>query len=270
MLTIKKITQLNELSELKQAYFSQSTSPLDGMWHFGFVPMAAHYGFYDEKKLVGFCCVKSDGYMLQFYLPNDLHSQINDLFALIIQGKESVIGDINGAFVSTAEPQYLSLCFDNLPTISVNALMYQHMGVNQVNDVHSIEMTLADTSQLEPLVAFAVNAISAPKEWLMGYYRHLIERQELWFYAVNQEIAATGECRRFDDIQTQYVDLGVIVAPTQRNQGLATRVLNHLVELAKCQGLKAICSTESANLGAQKAIAKAGFFAPHRIVQFDF
>lgn len=37
MLDIKKITTLSDLSKLKSAYFADSTAPLDGMWHFGFV-----------------------------------------------------------------------------------------------------------------------------------------------------------------------------------------------------------------------------------------
>lgn len=50
MLDIKKITTLNDLSELKTTYFSESTAPLDGMWHFGFVPMSDHFGFYVERQ----------------------------------------------------------------------------------------------------------------------------------------------------------------------------------------------------------------------------
>ena len=60
MLNINKISQLNELNSLKEAYFRASTSPLDGMWHFGFVPMADHYGFYGNDDLVVFCCFNSD------------------------------------------------------------------------------------------------------------------------------------------------------------------------------------------------------------------
>ena len=40
------IESLDELSKLKKEYFKKTTSPLDGMWHFGFVPMSKHFGFY--------------------------------------------------------------------------------------------------------------------------------------------------------------------------------------------------------------------------------
>ncbi len=270
MLNIKKISQLNELNSLKEAYFKASTSPLDGMWHFGFVPMAEHYGFYVNDDLVGFCCINSESYLLQFYLSETTQASSVDLFSLIINGNSAVIGEVKGAYVSTAEPQYLSLCLDNSSTLAVNALMYQYSNKESVIAENEITLSLAKDDQLEMLVDFAIEAIGAPQEWLTGYYANLIKRNELWYYSNGETIAATGECRHFDDYQTQYADLGMIVSPEHRGQGLATHVLNQLVMIAKKKGLKAICSTERSNIGAQKAINKAGFVAKNRIVQFEF
>jgi len=270
MLNIKKIAQLSELNTLKKAYFSECTSPLDGMWHFGFVPMSEHYGFYENESLVGFCCINSEKCLLQFYLSETAQSQAKDLFTLIVNSRSVVIGEVNGAFVSTAEPQYLSMCLDNTSTFTVNALMYQYSDIKSVSDVDEIKLILAGGDQLESLVTFAVEAIGAPKDWLTGYYRNLIKRKELWYYSLDGEIAATGECRYFDEYQTQYADVGMIVSPAYRGQGIATQVLNQLVMVAKEKGMKAICSTEVGNIGAQKTINKTGFVAPNRIVQFDF
>lgn len=270
MLTIKKITQINELSSLKEAYFKTSTSPLDGMWHFGFVPMAEHFGFYESEHLVGFCCVNSDKYLLQFYLTETAQILPKDLFTLIVDSTSTAIGEINGAFVSTAEPKYLSLCLDISPKLKVNALMYQYSGDASEEKIDIIKLILANNDQLCSLVEFANEAIGAPKEWLTGYFGNLIKRNELWHYSIDGNIVATGECRHFDEYQTQYADVGMIVSPDYRGQGIATQVLKQLVSISEEKGLKSICSTESGNIGAQKALNKAGFFAPNRIVQFDF
>ncbi|MDD1829502.1 GNAT family N-acetyltransferase [Photobacterium sp. ZSDE20] len=274
MLDIKKITTLSDLSELKTAYFADSTAPLDGMWHFGFVLISDHYGFYENDKLVGYCVLNGEGYLLQFFLEPTASANIADLFTLIIENNSSVIGEVKGAFVSTAEPQYLSLCMDNIESFKVNAMMYRQ---NQESDasrhlgrIEDIEMTLATKEQLDKLVEFASSAIGAPTEWLTGYYSNLIARQELWGYWENESVLATGECRKFDEHQTQFADLGMIVAQAERGKGLATRVLNFLTQHANSQGLEAMCSTESSNIGAQKAIARAGLSAKNRILQFDF
>lgn len=119
------------------------------------------------------------------------------------------------------------------------------------------------------LVAFTNEVIGAPKEWLIGYFDNLIKRRELFCVSDNGRVIASGECRGYDVYQTDYADLGMIVAESERGKGLATTVLKELVTIAGAKGLKPICSTEAGNMAAQKAITRAGFVAPHRIVQFD-
>ena len=270
MLEIKKIESLDELSELKKAYFEQTTSPLDGMWHFGFVPMSKHFGFYVNHKLVGFCCINDEGYLLQFHLEANSENSGQALFTLISQQNSEVIGAVKGAFVSTAEPQYLSLCLDNSSVFKGNALMYtldSNMPNNKTND---IDMEIATEQQLAEYVQFAITNIGAPEQWLNGYYGNLIKRNELFGYRNKESLVAVGECRLFDEHQSEYADLGMIVAQSMRGQGIAKKVLSYLTTHASSKGLKSMCSTESDNIGAQKAISSAGFIATNRIVQFEF
>jgi predicted acetyltransferase len=270
MLEIKQIENLNEISALKQAYFAQSTAPLDGMWHFGFVPMSAHFGFYEEETLIGYCCINGEGYMLQFYLSDDAKTDAKELFTLIAEQNSSVIGNVNGAFVSTAEPNYLSLSLDNASAVTVNSLMYKQKETSKQSNTATLELKLAEPEMLDRFVEFAATNIGAPEQWLTGYYGNLISRKELFGYWNEGELLAAGECRLFDEYQTEYADLGMIVAQSQRGKGIATQVLNWLVNSANQRGLTPICSTESSNIGAQKAIKRAGLSSSNRIVQVEF
>ncbi|OBT12090.1 acetyltransferase [Vibrio sp. UCD-FRSSP16_10] len=270
MLQIKPIEILEEISHLKQDYFAQSTAPLDGMWHFGFVPMSAHFGFYEQETLVGYCCINGEGYMLQFYLSCQAKTDAKELFTLIAQQNSVVIGDVKGAFVSTAEPRYLSLCLDNSSAFNVNALMYQQLDRQPKNKHSALGLKLAQAEQLSTFVEFAATNIGAPEQWIMGYYGNLISRKELFGYWVDGELLATGECRLFDEYQSEYADLGMIVAQDLRGKGIATQLFIELVSFANERGLTAICSTESTNLGAQKAIKRAGLTPLNRIIQIEF
>ena len=269
-LDIKKIESLSDLIALKADYFAASNGPLDGMWHFGFVAMATHFGFYEDDTLIGYLCINDEGYILQFHLAQEAKIDKRDLFKLIAQGHSQVIGTLKGAFVSTAESDYLSLCLDNSVGFKVNALMYQALKPRPIATEIGLSLSLASADQLSEFVDFAASNIGAPKAWLSGYYENLINRNELWGYWEKGELLACGECRFFDDYQTEYADLGVIVAQAERGKGLATRVLAWLSMHADEKGLKAICSTESTNVPAQKAISRAGFATSNRIVQFDF
>lgn len=270
MFKIKPIETLQEISHLKELYFAQATAPLDGMWHFGFASMSAHFGFYEQEKLVGYCCINSDGYMLQFFVTDEAKLDPRELFTLIAEQNSAVIGSVNGAFVSTAEPQYLSLCLDNSSTFKVNALMYKQKAPSTEPQEAMLDLTLAKQQQLDDFVTFAATNIGAPEEWLSGYFANLISRKELFGYWSNGELLASGECRLFDEYQTEYADLGMIVAQSQRGKGIATQVLNRLVNSANERGLTPICSTESSNLGAQKAIKRAGLTSQNRIIQIEF
>lgn len=271
MIQVKKVESLAQLSRLKQEYIDQTTAPLDGMWLTGFVPMARHYGFYENEELVGYCCINDDGYLLQFYMRPHKLDQASPLFDLIITPNNSSIEKIKGAFASTAEPQYLSLCLDSFSNFKVNALMYQ-LGENwkTAQDQEPLPLTVVKSDQLNEMVAFAKNAVNSPQEWQTTYYNNLINRQELFGFWQNGRVVAAGELRGYDEYQTDYADLGMIVAKSERRKGIATKVLKQLIALTKTKGLKPICSTEKHNIGAQKAISRAGFIAGNRIIQFDF
>lgn len=269
MLEIKKLETIGALRSLKAEYFNQTTAPLDGMWHFGFVPMAQHFGFYENEQLVGFCCVNADSYMLQFYVSQQATTSIDELFALIIENNSNVIGKIEGAFVSTCDPKFLAMCLDHQSSTSVNTILYcgtQHNTIPKTN----IMLKQATQDKLSDFVDFANTAIGAPKEWLSGYFGDLIEKQELLGYWKDGQLIASGECRKFTEHQTKYADLGMIVSPDFRGQGIATDVLRALIKRAKSQQLTPMCSTEKTNLGAQKAILKAGFVTNHRLLQVAF
>jgi GNAT superfamily N-acetyltransferase len=269
MTSIRKVESLDNLSDLKEQYISRTTAPLDGMWLTGFVPMAEHYRIYVKDNIAGYFCINEEGYLLQFHMLEDLLWRGGEILNSMLKGSSFDTAEIKGAFVSTAEPEYLSLCLESFPNFKVHTLMYQLSG----NAVAVLEPPLAlDSVQAEnlaELVDFTAKAIEAPVEWLTGYYTNLIKRQELFVYREDGQVIAAGESRGYDEYQSEYADLGFVVSPLARGKGLGTRVLNQLIEISRAKGLKPICSTEWSNIGAQKAIHRAGFFPANRIVQFD-
>ena len=83
MTLIRELGSTEPLRLLKGQLVAQATAPLDGMWLCGFVPLATHYGFYEEDELVGFCCVNDDGYLLQFFLSSRHQDRSSSLFEAI-------------------------------------------------------------------------------------------------------------------------------------------------------------------------------------------
>lgn len=270
---IEKIEPCTALEDLRAQYMREATAALDGMWLWGLVPMADHYGLYRDDELAGYYCVNADGYMLQFFVSAQHRAQSLQLFEVVLKGSGTPHGALKGAFVSTAEPSFLSLCLDQSARVEVHALMYRlddarlHSAAEDgASEIPSL--VAVDASQLREAVDFAARSIGAPEDWLRGYYTTLIGRGELFGLWEDGSLIATGESRKSDKYQTDFVDVGMIVATSHRGKGVATQVLRRLAATNRENGLHSICSTEKANVAAQKAITRAGFVAYHRIVQF--
>lgn len=269
---IERIESLNALEDLKQRYLRQTTAPLDGMWLNGFVPEAAHYGFREGEQLRGYLCVNDDGYLLQFFVDSSYRAEEAALFDHAVARGASAAGTIKGAFVSTAEPHALSLYMDHFKAFEVNALMYQldesraAPGAAPDDSSRLVPLTAA---QLPRAVAFAMAEIGAPREWVTGYYTNLIERGELYGWWSDDQLIATGESRRREELRPAHADLGVVVAQSHRGRGLATTILEALISRNEREGVISICSTERDNRAAQKAITRAGFVARNRVIRFD-
>lgn len=253
-----------DLEDRKQIYLNQLAAPLDGMWH-AFVDLADHYSIADGGETIGYCVVNSEQKLLQFYVPG-AHDP-SPIFS-------RMIADLNvtGAVLNTAEFQCLSLCMDHQKSVEVNALMY-HLENNAVTEDAAFppetEFRLVEASGLATAIEFGVNTLGADPDWLKGYMSGLIKRAELFGLWRDGGLIATGELR-VSDSQKPYADLGMIVSKAHRKQGLATLILRHMVHLCRARGLSAICSTARDNIGAQKAIANAGFVSHHRILEFTF
>ena len=270
MIEINVITELDNLKSLKSEYLDKTTAPLDGMWLCGFLPLASHFSFQKNSTLIGYCCINDEGYLLQFYLRDNDFFEGTSLFTNMITGKYDQLPKIMGAYVSTAEPDFLSHCFDNFSSFKVNSMMYQLNKVTpmSVNNDNSWTLKPVEPENSSEAVEFALRNMGAPEDWLTQYISNLIQRQELFGCWLDNELIGTGENRKFDDVQKGYTDIGVIVHQQQRGKGLATWIIQQLIQQAVEKGLKPICSTERDNIGAQKALTKAGFISRHRIIQF--
>lgn len=214
--------------------------------------------------------MNEEEYLLQFFIAEEVQNQSSQIFNSIFDTDSKTSSSPKGAFVSTAEPDYLSLYLDRFTSFEVNALMYQRDERRiDPSSQDTASLTLIESKQLQEAVEFAVAAIGAPSEWLSGYFTNLISRQELFGVWNEGRLIATGESRGYDEYQVGYADLGVIVAEAEGKKGLATSILRELAAMIEFNGLKSTCSTESSNLGAQKAIERAGFFAGNRILRFQ-
>lgn len=253
-----------DLAVRRGKYLLTTTATLDGMWENAFFPMANHWEISQDNHSLGFCSVNADGKMLGFDVQSPAFQR-----AAFVESIEHL--NVSGAFVSTAEPTYLGLCADYQSSMSVNALMYEENREDSTTPMipPGMEVRAAMPDDLETALSFGVAAIQADRNWLAGYFHERIQKNELFGLWKGRELIATGECR-ISPNQKNIADVGMIVGAAHRKKGLATFMLQFLRTIGVQHELKLICSTESTNIAAQKAIERAGFVSQHRIIYFAF
>ncbi|MBO6504155.1 MAG: GNAT family N-acetyltransferase [Kordiimonadaceae bacterium] len=258
------VSSADTIADMEQTYLNACAAPLDGMWQ-SFVEMAEIIEISHGQSTIGYAAINGDKELLRFHVDERL-DPLPILKSLI--DAQSLVG----AVVSTAEPRALACLLDVQATLSVSAIMY-HMPSLQTELSAAFptgtELRPVDANALEQVADFGHRTLGASLDWLLSYFSGLIGRGELYALWRDNEILSTGECRR-NNRQPLVADVGMIVGKAHRRQGIATAMLRALAQKARDQKLAPICSTETDNLGAQKAIIAAGFVGYHRIVNVRF
>ena len=184
--------------------------------------------------------------------------------------------EIKGATVSTGDSLFLGLALEAQQQTTVHTLLYglpsfESESATSFEPIHGdAELSLVEPEEEGRVIELERAALPQdPGDWLVGYVRGLMARHELYALRVGDEILGVGEAR-VSDAQPPYVDLGVITMADHRKKGVATDILRRLVALCLQRDQKPICSTTLENLGAQKAIAAAGFVSLHRLLDVTF
>ena len=256
-------TAPDQMAQDKQDYLDGLVAPLDGMWH-SFIEAGQHYKIKENETAVGYCVVNEAAKLLQLVCKNE---NPEELFKLLVEQLK-----LNGAVVATCEFETLSLCLDIHSSLRVNSWMYHLADVvaPHANRLFAGDhFRLLQSEDLQQAVDFCMTAIDCERTWLESYYAGLIQREELFAGFQNGDLIAAGECRP-SITQKPYADLGVVVHPEFRSQGIATEILTRLIAICHEKQLTPICSTTPENFGARRAIEKAGFVSQHRVLEIDF
>ena len=104
------------LIQSRMKYLKTLAAPLDGMWEDAFFATGNHWVVQFEGETVGLCGASEEDALLGFQLFDRRPAE--GYFRACLRD----LG-FRKAFVSTAEPAYLSLCLSCHTSIEINALM---------------------------------------------------------------------------------------------------------------------------------------------------
>ena len=257
-------TTFSKLRDHRRAYLKTTVVPLDGMWETAFFPAAKHWVIQSDDEMIGYCAIDEANALVGFQVFSPDRAEAAFEYCLEALG-------LSEAFVSTAEPNYLSLCMDHQTKVTVNALMFEDAGreATQAAFPNGSEFRKVTQAEFNIAIDFGLHSIGDRRDWLEGYYAERIQKEELFGLWNGRELRAAGELR-ISPIQDGIADVGMVVSPEFRKLGIATLILKQLRYEGQQRGLRLICSTEERNIGARKAIHRAGFVSTQRILKIIF
>lgn len=245
----------------RAAFLAQLVAPFDDMWT-AFADMAVPYALLVGDELAGCCCVDEEGQLLRFYVLPRLQQHSAALLGLVLEELE-----VTHMMVCTLDPNYLSCAVDIAASVEPHTLLFAHVLDPERPELEHLR--LGEVADHQRLVDYAAEEIGSPRDFLEPYVMERLERQEMLLFEDDAGLLCVGELRR-DKQQAGIAHLGLIVRSQERGGGIGTRMLSSLVARSRGEGLEPHCSTEVTNLGAIRAIERAGFRASHRLLRVGF
>jgi GNAT superfamily N-acetyltransferase len=257
-----------QLDSLRRQYYTSLNAPLDGMWD-DLIHRAVTKGIFYEHECIGYFCHDQAYTLINFFLADRWLNHKQTVITHLLQDEY-----FPQAYVSTNHPCFLTAVLPLVRRTSVYYYLFEEgPDFDQAPTVpppyQDTELRIADHNDLNILVDFCYKTSSVDKAWLTEYTRHWIEREGMYYLTRDQEIVGTLELRK-SHTQPGYADLGAIVSPKHRKQGLGTYLMKKGRTLCYQKGFTSICSCRFDNKGSRRMIENAGFVNKHLMLRVKF
>lgn len=260
-----KLEHSEMIEQIRDAYLRTLVAPMDGMWESAVITPATFWEIQDLEQHIGHFCIGSNNELLRFYLVESYQARAQELFRWMV-----LTYGIQQAITSTIEPLYFSLCLDMQSSVAPHSYLFRdHQRTEPLPVLSNGSIRKANNTELDDLVHFYRANTEGSGEWIEGFLRERLTREELFVLYDRQTVVATGECIR-SQRQPPYADLGMVVDQAHRGRGLGSFMLTQLKQHCYKTGLKPICSCAADNHASKKAIEKAGFITDQRMVTMLF
>lgn len=245
---------------LRGEYLATLAAPLDDMWA-AFSDDGERLGLMIDGTTAGCASIDEDGVLQHLFVRSEFDHRGEQLLQAVLDDRGPT-----AITVATVDPGLLSLAVPRAASITPVSLMYHHEQTPLGPFLGPLHR--AGNADHDDAVDFMERAAGGPRDWVTSYLGRRIERGELYLHRVDGRIAAAGE-RRLDERTLAHAQLGIVVDPERRGQGLGSQLMGTLVTMSDDDGLIALCSTDPDNHPARRAIRRAGFRSRHRVFRLD-
>ncbi|MDA3938199.1 MAG: GNAT family N-acetyltransferase [Spirochaetia bacterium] len=252
----------SELSDMTGDYYNHLTAAMDDMYDEGIIPSCDFFQIETETGVCGFFAVNEDNTILQFYLKDREHP--DPIFDAVISSSK-----IEKALCCSNDPMFYEQCKRKaINTENHDFMFHESKKVLKTIPFEGILMKKPEIDKLEEMLLY-FEGIGMGGGWLRDYMTQRIETASILLFRYKGVIIGTGEIRP-SNYSKGYANVGMTVSADYRRRGLGCYILSSMREMANEKNLKAICSTDNANIASYNTIIKSGFTCYHKIEEISF
>ena len=241
------------MAGLLAAYLQGIKGILDSFWEEKLI-QGRVYGILYEGRMIGFFSIYQENTLTSFYLQPDAFPLEQDAFRAATRQEF-----VKQALVATGDEYFLSLCMDLAKGVERQAFFFQRKHDEEM--ANEIELTLASQKDLKVIVQNSEDFFEDPAGQ--------IRRKEIFLAKRLDELVGFGVYER-GKLRKEFVSIGMYVIPVHRKQGMGTKILRRLQEIAIGDGLEPIAGCWVWNHASKKTLECAGMGAVARYLKVSF
>jgi len=267
MIEIREKSTSENWQNIRNSFYDSLSSPLDGMWDELIHDHAQLWGIYDDNQIVGYSSKDGEGSLINFFLTEKYSPLKTELFKRVLYMLETP-----QAIVSTNNPDFLIASLDISKKMAVHSYLFENekeVDLSKPVDIEGLDLTPALDIDIPSLINFCTKNVESDPNWLEGYLKRLVDRNEIYLLKKDDRIICTCEIRK-SLTQPSIADLGTIVDSAFRKKGIGSWLFAKAKEMSLAKGNKPICSCEQANIGSKRMIENAGFVSKNMILKISF
>ncbi|WP_066498006.1 GNAT family N-acetyltransferase [Abyssisolibacter fermentans] len=259
MIKINKIISSEKRNNLRKEYIKTLVEPIDGYWETVVIDNSECYEIIRNDTIVGHFSVDKDKTLVQFYLSTEHYIYASDILKYFIENNI-----VKTAYVSTKEPDFLSVCLDYQKSVHSDTYLFtDNQNVNTESlEFRNLSFRLALKSDINTIKTKCDVAFE-------GYYEGLINNNQLFVLYDDDTLLGIGEFRIMAS-NIHYADIGVVVAEEYRRKGMGTYIITKLKKHCYNNNLKPLACCDIKNIASKNTLQKSGFICNHRIIHVNF
>lgn len=213
-----------------------------------------------SETLAGYAIVSSDKRLLEFYLSPAAVNAADMLYGILIKKLS-----LKNTYVKSFDALSVSCAANHQSKLSVEGYLYRdrflEKNISLPGDIIS-RWPIADDKQT--ILAINENVFESEEE-----IDEYIDNKMMHIFRRDNALLGLAIHTRVIKNHPEY-DVGMLVAPQYRKQGLGAAFLSFAINHAMEKGGRPIMGCAADNIASQRTIESLGFISKHRMLEFTF